>query len=190
MFHFNWWTAFLILTLFSQINQPEAVFSVKHVKCYHFYCRLAFVLKFYKTHEERWQHFLYLLSFSRTTVVTKCKAYLVPFYLCFDSLPVTGCMRNISRLGSDLSCFSGYRSDLNDELLLEPMSAASCQLTDTLTVLRSHASSLRAPAKTKHLCCAANKKVSAKTNQMTFNISRQLNMLCRLFMFFVKWNSV
>lgn len=128
--------------------------------------------------------FLYLLSFSRTSVVNKRKAYLVPFYLCFDSLPVTGCMHNISRLGSDLSCFSGYRSYLNDELLLEPMSAASCHFSDTLIVLRSHASSLLVSVKTKQRCCAANKKVSAKTNQMTFDISHQLNMLWRLFIYF------
>lgn len=58
----------------------------------------------------------FLQRFSRACAVNKYEANLVTFYLCFDSLAVTGCMHNTSRLWSDLSCYLGYWSHLNDGL--------------------------------------------------------------------------
>lgn len=102
------------------------------------------------------------------------------FYLCFDSLAVTGCMHNTSRLWSDLSCCLGYWSHLNDGLYQE-----SCLLPFHLglCVQRAHASSLLSiiSADTNQPRCAANKRCLPKqTKWRTINLHHQnrLYTLC------------
>lgn len=117
-----------------------------------------------------------LQRFSRTCALNKYEANLVTFYLCFDSLAVTGCMHNTSRLWSDLSCCLGYWSHLNDGLYQE-----SCLLPLHLglCVQRAHTSSLPSiiSTKTNQLCCAANKRCLPKQTKWRSLIYTHQNKL-------------
>lgn len=114
-----------------------------------------------------------LQRFSRTCALNKYEANLVTFYLCFDSLAVTGCMHNTSRLWSDLSRCLGYWSHLNDGLYQE-----SCLLPfrSRLCVQRAQTSSLLSiiSVTTNELHCVANKgRLPKQTKWHKLNLQHQ-----------------